>query len=200
MERSNMQRREVVSDGQGGADSGPPSLRRKAVLERSMEVRAAESDVKRLREGKVALMRELVRANKDVHWTKLGVSREGVSVSDKDVASAEGDIRTSYFQLHEKREEVWQAKEAERLAVRKLRAAEAAQRAGEHAVEIKKCERAIDEMREEITMHRSALKDEVEEEVGWKHGCQTSPEVRAERVRCLETMRCEYGVDVEEGS
>lgn len=152
--------------------------RRKAVLEGNTNVRASEGIVERLREEKMALWRELMQAHADVHWTKLGVSRQGVGVSGLDVTSAEGDVRTSYFRLHEKREEVWQAKVTYRKAIRRLRAAEAAERAGGHALDIQRCERAIEVMREEIKMHRSALKDEIDEEVGWKHGHPASQEAQ----------------------
>lgn len=178
----------------------PMDSRRKAVLKGNMDVRASEGVVERLRKEKKVLWKELVHAQKDVHWTKLGVSRQGAGVSGLDVASAEGDVRTRYFRLHDKREETWQAKETWRKAVRRLRAAEVAERAGGHALDIKRCERAIEVMREEIKMHRSALKDEVDEEVGWKHGHSASPEAQTERAKCVESVKNQYGVDVDEGS
>lgn len=50
--------------------------------------------------------------------------------------------------------------------MRKVPAAEAVGRAGEHALDIKKRERAIEVMRKEIEMHQSALKHEINEVVG----------------------------------
>jgi hypothetical protein len=200
MRRFSLRHGEDANDGQDDAETGPGDLRKRAVSEGKMDVRMAEGIVERLREEKVALTGELVHANKDLHWTKLGVSRAGVSVSERDVVSAEGDARTCYFRVHAKREEVWQAKEAKRRAVRRLRAAEAAERAGGHAMEIKKCELAIGKMREEIEMHRGALRDEINEEASWKHAHPASQEAHVERAECLETVKHEYGVDVGEGS
>lgn len=97
---------EVVGDKQDGTDHGPTDWRSEVVLESKVEVQVSEGQVEKPREEKLALWRKLVQAQTDFQWIESGISRQGMGTSTVDIASADGEVRTSYFRSHKKREEM----------------------------------------------------------------------------------------------